>query len=426
MLNIATKYNYSIVSNIMDANAVDQLRQDRSYVEKIFSNSNFDDLVIIEIIKDIYDYSFNLRSEIVSNMEEYLPDNVISISKDGSLVKRKCNNTYKIPKTNCIVYSAYYGFVIDKNNISLFDNFINAIKIKEKPILDESNLNSVIWNEKTESMRKDVLFFSRSKNWFTLRDLPYARSYLLYGPPGNGKTSVIRAISKYYNRPVESFSFSGKYEDPDNEFSRWMLGDLETRKPPYSYAVPEIPISFEESAPPRIDKNITTAKNIRILLLEDIDRYFSKEESFKTQVSLSAILNCLDGVTQRTNSILIATANDPKKLDPEVLLRPGRFDMRIPFDCPTEDTISEYLIKLCNNDSVTEDCTKKVAKMVIGHSMAFVKGIFLNAANKAFSKSNYAEDISLIRDDDIMESANEMLSNLGKQVKANKAGVGYY
>ncbi len=66
MLNIATKYNYSIVSNIMDANAVDQLRQDRSYVEKIFSNSNFDDLIIVEIIKDIYDYSFNLRSEIVS------------------------------------------------------------------------------------------------------------------------------------------------------------------------------------------------------------------------------------------------------------------------------------------------------------------------------------------------------------------------
>lgn len=411
------QYAYSTSIPIMEANAIDQLNQDRFLIEKIFSKSSFDDLIVIEIIKDLYDLGFDIKKEITSKLEEYIPQDIFSIIKDGDSIKKSGLRTYKIPNTDCIIHHSYYGFVLDKKYIKEFENFISSIKLEKKIYLDDSKLNSVIWNDKTESLKKDIVFFSKSKKWFETRDLPYSRSYLLYGPPGNGKTSAIRAISKYYNRPVETFSFSGRYEDPDKEFSSWILGD-ESVPRSLNKVITESSSSYIQ--------NIETAKKVRILLLEDIDRYFSEKESSKSQVSLSAILNCLDGVTQRSNSILIATANDPKKLDPEVFLRPGRFDMRIPFDCPDETVIFNFLKMLCKNDSVSDTCIKNVSKSVIGHSMAFVKGIFLNAANKAFSTSDYKQENCIINDSDILESVEEMLSNLGRQIKSNKNGVGYY
>lgn len=411
------QYAYSTSIPIMEANAIDQLNQDRFLIEKIFSKSSFDDLIVIEIIKDLYDLGFDIKKEITSKLDEYIPQDIFSIIKDGDSIKKSGLRTYKIPNTDCIIHHSYYGFVLDKKYIKEFENFISSIKLEKKIYLDDSKLNSVIWNDKTESLKKDIVFFSKSKKWFETRDLPYSRSYLLYGPPGNGKTSAIRAISKYYNRPVETFSFSGRYEDPDKEFSSWILGD-ESVPRSLNKVITESSSSYIQ--------NIETAKKVRILLLEDIDRYFSEKESSKSQVSLSAILNCLDGVTQRSNSILIATANDPKKLDPEVFLRPGRFDMRIPFDCPDETVIFNFLKMLCKNDSVSDTCIKNVSKSVIGHSMAFVKGIFLNAANKAFSTSDYKQENCIINDSDILESVEEMLSNLGRQIKSNKNGVGYY
>jgi len=414
---VPVQYSYSTAIPIMEANAVDQLNQDRFFIEKIFSNSNFDDLIVIEVIKDIYDVGFDLKKEITSKLDEYIPQNIFSIIKDGNLIRKSGLRTYKIPNTDCIIHLSYYGFVLDKKYIQEFENLISSIKLERKIYLDDSKLNSVIWNDKTESLKKDIIFFSKSKKWFETRDLPYSRSYLLYGPPGNGKTSAIRAISKYYNKSVETFSFSGRYDDPDKEFSAWILSSDDAPRP-LGRIIPEL-----SDNPMQV--SIETAKKVRILLLEDIDRYFSEKESSKSQVSLSAILNCLDGVTQRTNSILIATANDPKKLDPEVFLRPGRFDMRIPFDCPDETVIFNFLKILCKNDTVSDDCIKKVSKTIVGHSMAFVKGIFLNAANKAFSASNYKQENCVITDSDILESAEEMLSNLGRQIKSNKNGLGY-
>jgi SpoVK/Ycf46/Vps4 family AAA+-type ATPase len=159
---------------------------------------------------------------------------------------------------------------------------------------------------------------------------------------------------------------------------------------------------------------------IRILLLEDIDRFFSKEEGFKTPVSFSAILNALDGVAQRKNSILIATANNPEKIDSQVLFRPGRFDLRIPFEAPNREGIRSFLAKLSEEDSISPSMIDKVADAARGHSLAFVKGVYLAAANKAFARTS-----TQIYDEDITESLQEFLSNLGRDIKSNKGGAGF-
>lgn len=318
-------------------------------------------------------------------------------------------NIYKIPGTDIVVCSRDYGHVIRKRDYEAVKKFITSISLSPSSY-DEPALDKVYWDNKTSSLKNDVNFFAKSKHWFDKRDLPYSRSYLLYGAPGNGKTSAIRAISKFFGVEPSQFSFTGRYEDPDFAFLSWVAGSQkEANEPvdPYSYRTEGV-------------SDLSDNPKIRIILLEDIDRFFSREEGIKTPVSFSAILNALDGVDQRKNSILIATANNPEKIDSQVLFRPGRFDLRIPFDAPDRAGISSFLTKLVVDDNVSDGTIEKVSDLARGHSFAFVKGVYMAAANKAFSRAS-----EVINDEDIITSLNEFLANMGKDIKSSRGGAGF-
>ena len=62
----------------------------------------------------------------------------------------------------------------------------------------------------------------------------------------------------------------------------------------------------------------------------------------------------------------------------------------------------------------------KVADATKGHSLAFVKGVYLAAANKAFARASEE-----IHDDDIDVSLQEFLSNLGRDIKSQRSGTGF-
>jgi chaperone BCS1 len=47
------------------------------------------------------------------------------------------------------------------------------------------------------SLIKDVEHFLSHPNWYIDRGIPYRRGYLLYGPPGSGKTSAIMALAGF-------------------------------------------------------------------------------------------------------------------------------------------------------------------------------------------------------------------------------------
>ena len=334
----------------------------------------------------------------------------------GNRWKDETKSVFRIPDTDVLIMTTDYGFICRRRDWDRIRSFIESISLSPSNY-DVEALDKVFWDAKTESLKRDILFFSKSKNWFDKRDLPYSRSYLLYGAPGNGKTSTIRAISSFFHATPSQFSFTGRYEDPDTEFLSWVGGTFESRAeddyddgPLFSARHRRQKREDEQEENPRI----------RILLLEDIDRFFSKEEGFKTPVSFSAILNALDGVAQRKNSILIATANNPEKIDSQVLFRPGRFDLRIPFDAPSRDGIALFIRKLSEDDSVSESMIQKVADAAKGHSLAVVQGVYLAAANNAFARES--EEIN---DDDIDTSLKEFLSNLGRDIKSQKSGTGF-
>ena len=63
---------------------------------------------------------------------------------------------------------------------------------------------------------------------------------------------------------------------------------------------------------------------------EQIVKALTKSENPKNDITLSKILNVIDGCPERTGQIIIFSANNPEKLNP-VLIRPGRIDCIIHF-----------------------------------------------------------------------------------------------
>ena len=196
-------------------------------------------------------------------------------------------------------------------------------------------------------------FFSRQE-WFAQKNLPFRRGYLLYGPPGNGKTSAIRAM---LSRP-------GVVGHTANLFAEY-IGDDDVEK---------LLREASEAAP-------------SVVLLEDIDRVFdgSQTDGPNTRVSMTKLLNCLDGATTRDGVIVVATANNPTTLDAAILRRPGRFDRVVAFKNPTKELCTRYFQKL--SPELTEEELAPCAEACEGFSFAQLQETYVLAGQFAFEES---------------------------------------
>lgn len=162
--------------------------------------------------------------------------------------------------------------------------------------------DSVILDEDVaERILSDVEEFLNSREWYAKRGVPYRRGYLLHGPPGCGKTSYIMALA-------------GKLE----------------------YDICQMNLSNSALSDERLSYLLNVAPRNSIILLEDIDAAFLSREDIDTnrsayqglgRVTLSGILNVLDGVASSEERLLFMTTNYPEKLDP-ALTRPGRVDLK--------------------------------------------------------------------------------------------------
>lgn len=157
-----------------------------------------------------------------------------------------------------------------------------------------------------ENVLTDVQTFFASRDNYHHDGIPYRRGYLLEGPPGTGKTTLIYALASMMEKPVFLLNPTGL--DNDNQLH-----------------------------------HAVNAARDGFLVIEDIDSLRASEnretaerpeiagEASKSGVTLSGLLNALDGIGTREGNVLFLTSNTPEILDP-ALLRAGRIDRRFRLD----------------------------------------------------------------------------------------------
>jgi mitochondrial chaperone BCS1 len=151
----------------------------------------------------------------------------------------------------------------------------------------------------------DMQRFLASKEWYASRGIPYRRGYLFFGPPGSGKTSLARSLSHELGLTLFVLDLSSSRTSDQQLFS------LLSQVPPRSMVLVE-------------DVDRTHLMATRSATAE-VDR-----PAGGTGVTLSGLLNAVDGPTSSEGRVLVFTTNNPGSLD-QALLRPGRVDYRLEF-----------------------------------------------------------------------------------------------
>ncbi|KAJ8603545.1 hypothetical protein CTAYLR_004889 [Chrysophaeum taylorii] len=205
----------------------------------------------------------------------------------------------------------------------------------------------------------EVVDFLKFPEKFTKVGAKTPRGVLLEGPPGTGKTLLARAVAGEAGVPFISTSGS--------EFVEMFVGVGASR----------IRSLFGEAK-----KNAPC-----IIFIDEIDaigRQRSGGGGFATnderEQTLNQILTEMDGFSGNTGVIVLAATNRGDVLD-TALLRPGRFDRRVPVDLPDKQGRIDILKVHCRNKPLAEDVdVGEIAARTIGFSGASLKNLMNEAA----------------------------------------------
>lgn len=197
-------------------------------------------------------------------------------------------------------------------------------------------LDSVILRPgEKQRLLDDVKKFRGSRQRYRDLGVPYHRGYLFCGPPGTGKTSLVSAVAQRFGMSIYAINLAhfndrslvSAMNDVDQN-SVILFEDIDCMKSGDARPHPE-------SAPQETQSKSGGAKEDR------------------SGVTLSGLLNALDGFSAPDNVLFIMTSNQIEALDP-ALLRPGRIDYRLYLGPATEQQKAELYRRFFPQASMVE------------------------------------------------------------------------
>ncbi|ETO13234.1 hypothetical protein RFI_24136 [Reticulomyxa filosa] len=258
-------------------------------------------------------------------------------------------------------------FVKGKGNVQLLKNLCDQILIDNENKKDNLflqiyryNVDNGYWQSAGRKIGRDVSTIILPENamklvtadmerflnldsvkWYFEHGIPYKRSYLFYGVPGSGKTSLIQALAYKFTRNLCFLQPT----HPKMTGVYWL--------------------------------NLACAPANSLIVLEDIDALFNKDRSKKHEqcpLTFSGLLNGLDGVGNPDGQIFIVccfifiialiqcylTTNFVDQLD-DALIRSGRVDVHVQFPMATDEQLERmFLLFYPDDKTLAQEFTKSV------------------------------------------------------------------
>jgi chaperone BCS1 len=170
----------------------------------------------------------------------------------------------------------------------------------------------------------------RTRRWYSNRGIPYRRGYLLHGPAGTGKTSLCAAAAGLLGLKLYLLSLGSGGLDEDGLVELFL--DLPSRC--------IVLLEDVDSAVMSMKRGDGSSAAGGAGSTDEKAGSKDADDAKPKGISLSAILNVIDGVAATEGRILVMTTNHPEKLDP-ALLRPGRVDLSIEFGYADKPVVQE-------------------------------------------------------------------------------------
>ncbi len=203
-----------------------------------------------------------------------------------------------------------------------------------------------VYGNHVDELKERLDLFVNHPEWYMDRGIPHSLGIMLHGVPGAGKTSTIKAIAKDTHRHI--FNLSLRPYTSQRQLTNLFFSET-------------VVVYSHDGA----KQMLKIPLNRRVYVIEDIDcltdvvldrtitggRTAPKDGD---AVTLSFLLNLLDGVLETPGRILVITSNYPEKLD-KALVRPGRIDVTIEFKNTDRAFILDMMNKFYTAKYVLED-----------------------------------------------------------------------